>query len=136
MCHDGKCQTMNVVCDYHVTSPEPQKVHFGLEEGKWKKKYYNHKKSFNHKRYSHERVWHLKETLDATRKLKCSVASCATPYSNISKRCLLCLYKKLVIVTYLRQHKQLNKRLELFCKCGHANKYLNWETLELMINGN
>ena len=121
MCHDGKCQTMNVVCDCRVTSPEPQIVYFGLEEGKWKKRYYNHKNGVA----SHERVWHLKETLDATPRLKCSVASFATPYSNISKKCLLCLYKKLVIVTYLRQHKQLNKRLELFCKCSHENNYLN-----------
>ena len=37
-----------------VTSSEPQKLYFGLAEGKWKQRYYNHKKSFNHNRYSHE----------------------------------------------------------------------------------
>ena len=46
---DDKCLTMDAVCNCHVTSPEPQKIYFGLAEGKWKQRYYNHKKSFNHK---------------------------------------------------------------------------------------
>ena len=46
---DGKCQTMDAVYDGRVTSSEPQKLYLGLAEGKWKRKYYNHKKSFNHK---------------------------------------------------------------------------------------
>ena len=51
-----------------ITSPEQQKIYFGLAEGKWKKRYYNHDKSFNHKQYSHgitlsSYVWHVKETL-------------------------------------------------------------------------
>ena len=31
---DGKCQTMGTVYDCHVTLPEPQKIYFGLAEGK------------------------------------------------------------------------------------------------------
>ena len=49
---------------------------------------------------------------------------CAIPYSNISKKCFLCLHEKLVIITYPRQHELLNKRSEVFCKCLHENKYL------------
>ena len=65
-----------VSCDY--ASSEPQKINFRFAEGKWKQIYYNHKKSFNHKRYSHETalssyVWYLKETLDVTPNLKWSV---------------------------------------------------------------
>ena len=91
--------------------------------------YHNHKKSFNHKRYLYETalssyVWHLKETLDVPSNLKWSVARCATPCSNISKKCRLGLYEKLVIVTYPRLHELLNKQSELFCKCRHENKYL------------
>ena len=72
---DRKCQTMDVVYDCRVTSSEPQKIYFGLAEGKWKQRYYNHKKSFNHKRYSHKTTlssytWHLKEILDVTPNLK------------------------------------------------------------------
>ena len=80
-----KCKIMDAVYGCRATSSEPQKIYFGLAEGKWKQRYYNHKKSFNHKRYSHETtlssyVWHLKETLDVTPNLKWSVVRCATPY--------------------------------------------------------
>ena len=44
-CHmDGKWQTMEAVYDCRVTSAEPRKIYFGLAEGKWKERYYNHKK--------------------------------------------------------------------------------------------
>ena len=97
---------MDTVYDCRVTSPEPRKISFRFAKGKWKKRYYNHKKSFNHKRYSLETtlssyVWHLKETLNETPNLKWSAVRCVAPYSNISKKCLLCLYGKLVIITYL-----------------------------------
>ena len=130
-CHiDGNCQTMDAVYDSRATSSEPQKIYFGLAEGKLKQRYYNHKKSFNHKRYSHATtlssyVWDLKETLDATPMLNWSAVRCATPYLNISKKCLLCLHEKLVIIIYPRQHELLNKRSELFCKWRHENKYLS-----------
>ena len=31
---DRKCQTMDAVYDYCVTSSEPQKIYFGLAEGR------------------------------------------------------------------------------------------------------
>ena len=106
---NGKCQTMDAVYDWPVISPELQKIYFGLAEGKWKQMYYNHEKSFNHKRYAHDTTLssvskgnskcNFKETLDVTPNLKWSVARCSTPYSNISKKCLLCLYEKFVIIT-------------------------------------
>ena len=52
---DEKRQTMGTAFDCRVTSPEAQKkIPIGLAEDKWNERYYNHKKSFNHKRYSHE----------------------------------------------------------------------------------
>ena len=115
----GKCQTMDAVYNCRVTSPESRKIYFGLVEWKWKKKYYNHRKLFTHKRYSHETtlssyVWQLKEYLNVTPSIKCSVVRCATPYSIISKRYLLWYYEKLVIITCPRQYELLNKRSELF----------------------
>ena len=55
---------MDAVYNFSVTSPELLKIYFGLAEGKWKKRYYNHKNSFNSKQYSHEvtlsgYVWYL-----------------------------------------------------------------------------
>ena len=102
---NGKCQTKDALCDCRVTLPEPRKIYFGLAEGIWKKRYYKHIKSLNHKWYSHETtfssyLWYLKKTLDVTPKLEWSVRRCTTPYSNISKKCLLCLYGKLVITNF------------------------------------
>ena len=118
---DGKYQTMDAVYECRVTWSEPQKIYYELPEGNLHSK--------NHKRYSYETtlssyVWHMKETSDVTLNLKWSVVRCATPYSNISKKCLLCLYEKLVIITYPRQQGLLNKQSELLCKCRHENKYL------------
>ena len=72
---NGKCQTMDAVYDCCVTLLKPQKIYLGLAEKKWKQRYYNHEKSFNHKRYSHEttlssNVWHLSKTLEVTSNLK------------------------------------------------------------------
>ena len=41
---DSKCQTMDAVSEWRVTS-DPQKTYLGLAEVKWKKRYYNHKNS-------------------------------------------------------------------------------------------
>ena len=54
-----------------------------------------------------------------------SIAKKVPPYSNISKKCLLCFYKKRKIVfNYLRPDELLNKRSELILKCCYANKFL------------
>ena len=45
-------------------------------------------------------------------------------FSNISKRCLLCLNVKLLITTSPDQKRLLNKRAELIAKCRHENKFL------------
>ena len=87
----SNCQTTDAVSDCCVTSPQLQKTYFGLTEGKLKKRYYNHIKSFKHRQYSHEMerhyllssyMWYLKETLNETPKLKSVVAGCVIPYSK------------------------------------------------------
>ena len=124
---EGNCQINYVVYKCVVTRPLPKK---SISVGEWKSRFYNHKLSIKHKRYSSKRtlssyMWHLKSTSSETRNLKWSVLRCTPPYSNISKKCLLCLYEKLEIVNYQNQKELLNKRSELLCnKCRHANKFL------------
>ena len=94
-------------CD--VTRPLTKKLHLRFAEGEWKSHFYNHKLSFKHKRYSNKTtlpsyMWHLK------RNFKWSVLRCVPPYSNILKKCLLCLYGNLEIVTYEKQKELSNKR--------------------------
>ena len=130
---DGKWQIMDANYDFRVTSANPQKIFFEFAEGKWEKRYYYHKKSFKHQRYSHETilssyVCHLKGILGVTPNLKWSVVRCTATYSNITKMCLSCVYEKLVIITYPRQCKLLNKRWELYVLKNfriNDNKYLN-----------
>ena len=109
---EGNCQVNNVIYKCDVTRPLPKKVYLGLAEGEWKSRFYNHKLSFKHKRYSN------KTTLSSY------ILRCVPPYSNISKKFLLCLYENLEIVTYQNQKELLKKRPEVLCKCCHANKFL------------
>ena len=45
-------------------------------------------------------------------------------YSNISKRCMLCLHEKYEILNYPDQEELQNKKSELLSKCQHVNKFL------------
>ena len=105
---EGKCLVNDVVYKCNVTTPLPKKVYLGLVEREWKSCFYNHKLSFKHKRYSNKTtrssyMWHLNNVSSETPTLKWSVLRCVSSYSNISKKCLLCLYEKLEIGTYLKQ---------------------------------
>ena len=127
---EENCQINSVVYKCDVTRPLPKKVYLGLAEGEWKSCFCNLKLSFKNKRYPNKTtlssyMWHLKSVSSETRYIKWSVLRCDPPYSNISKKCLLCLYEKLEIVTYQNQKELLNKRSKLLCKCRHANKFLS-----------
>ena len=88
----GNCQVHDVVYKCDVTRPLPKKVCLGLVEGEWKSRFYSHNLSFKNRYFNKTALsnymWHLK-----------SVLRCVPPYSNILKKCLLCLYEKLEIVT-------------------------------------
>ena len=120
---DEKRQTMGTAFDCRVTAPEAQKK-FPL--GQQKKngmkgiitiKSHSITNDTHMRRHFQVICLHLKETFNATPEPKWPVVRCNTPYSNISKRYLLCLYKKLVIIIYPIQHELLNNQSELFCKC-------------------
>ena len=75
-------------------------------------------------------IWELKETSNLSPTLVWCIAKKVPPYSNISKKCLLCLHEELEIINYPRPDELLNKRSELIFKCRHANKFLlrNYKT--------
>ena len=71
------------------------------------------------------------DTSNLSTTLVWSIAKKVPPYSNISKKRLLCcLHEKLEIINYPRPEELLNKRSELISKCLHANKFLlcNYKT--------
>mgnify|MGYP006056151563 CR=1 FL=1 len=56
--------------------------------------------------------------------LNWSILKTAPAYSNISKRCVLCLQEKFEIIKHPNQNCLLNKKSELISKCRHENKFL------------
>ena len=66
----------------------------------------------------------VKDKYKETPSLKWSIVKSVPGYSNITKKCLLCLYEKLEINNYPNQEELLNKQSELISKCRHVNKYL------------
>ena len=81
------------------------------------------------KRYSNETtlskyIWDIKEKYNEIPSLKWSIHKRIPSYSNLSKRCILCLHEKLEILNYPNQDQLLNKRSELISKFRHANKFL------------
>ena len=55
-------------------------------------------------------VWEVKDKYKETPSLKWSIVKSVPGYSNITKKCLLCLYEKFEIINYPNQEELLNKR--------------------------
>ena len=116
---DGNCQQNDVIYKCIAsTSVNPDKLYLETAEGEFKKRYYNHNKSFRHRSYANKTtlskyVWEIKDKCNEMPSLKWSVVKSVPGYSNNSKRCLLCLHKKFEIVNYPNQKELLNKRSEL-----------------------
>ena len=125
-----QCQSRDKIYKCTVsTSVNPDKVYLGTAEGDFKRRYHNHMKSFCDKRYTNDTslskyIWEIKEKHQESPSLKWSIVKRVPAYSNITKKCLLCLHKKLEIVNYRYSKELLNKRSELVSKCWHGNKYL------------
>ena len=124
-------QVQNVVykCTVSATPNFPKRVYLGVAEGDWKQRFYNHKKSIKNKSYRNDTtlssyLWDLREKHNVFPTLTWSVVKSVPGYSNISKRCLLCLTEKVLIATYENPEELLNKRSELMAKCRHDNKFL------------
>ena len=126
-----RCQVQNVVykCTVSALPNLSKRVYLGGAEGDWKQRFYKHKKSFKNKSYRNDTtlssyLWDLREKHNVFPTLTWSVVKSVPGYSNISKRCLLCLTEKVLIATYENPEELLNKRSELMAKCRHNNKFL------------
>ena len=112
-----------------ITTDHPnygEKVYKGITEPKFKARYGNHKKSFNHRKYMKEselskEVWKLKGE-NANYTITWRVIKQYAAYNQNTKRCPLCLNEKLAIIEHDGKNL-LNKRSEIISKCRHQNKY-------------
>ena len=113
-----------------LTTFQPKKVYLGLAEGEFEKqRYYNYTQLFRNEHYSNRTtlssyVWKIKKTKKETPTLVWEIIRTAPPYTNITKRCSLCLHEKFAILMYPNQSELLNKKSELVSKCQHENKFL------------
>ena len=127
---NGQCQSQDISYRFTVSIwVNPDKVYLGTAEEDFKKRYHNHTKSFRNKRYTNDTslskyIWEIKEKHQKNPSLKWSIVKKVPTYSNITKKCVLRLHKKLEIFNYPHPKKLLNKRSELVSKCWHGNMYL------------
>ena len=102
------------------------KVYYGNCETKFKLRYTNHKKSFNHRNHKSytelsKKFWKIKDNERSTN-ITWEILGRHQAYNTSSKRCSLCLNKKLKIALH-RNNNVLNRRTEILSKCRHKNKY-------------
>ena len=127
---NGQCQITEIIHKCTALSADkPNKVCLGTAEGDFKLRFYNHRKSFNNEASANNTtlskyIWELKKTSNLSLTLVWSIAKKVPPYSNISKKCLLFLHKKVGIINYPGPDELLNKKSELISKCRHANRFL------------
>ena len=127
---EGKCRSEDIICKCVATAiGHRQGAYLGTAESEFKQRCYNHKKSFRNQHYATETsllkyIWEMKDKYDITPNLKWYIIKSVTGYSNISKRCMLCLHEKYEILNYPDQEELLNKRSELVPKCRHINRFL------------
>ena len=102
------------------------KLYKGSCETSFKKRYSNHKKSFNVPLYKHDtklstEYWNLK-TKQLNPRISWKIKGIYKSYNPTSKRCNLCLTEKLEILDDPDKNL-LNKRSEIISQCRHKNKF-------------
>ena len=98
---DNQCQTTNLIYKAKITSNLPNyhyKIYYGTNEGTFKLRYSNHKKSFNHEIYRTDtelskEYWKLKN-LNAQPQIKFYILKKCRPTKRTGP-CYLCLNEKL-----------------------------------------
>ena len=123
----GNCLASSIVYKATVNSDQGEKSYIGISDTAFKSRWNNHMSSFRlgHKRTQtalSKHIWHLKDN-GTNFTIKWTVLKKTSSYSNVTKRCQLCLWEKYFIIT-ADKSTTLNNRTELISKCRHANKFL------------
>ena len=127
---EGKCRANDIIYKRFASATGfPNKVYLGTAQGEFQKRFYNHNTSFKNESKRNDTtiakyVWDLKLKHNVTPTLKCHILKYVAPYSNITKKCRLCLQEKFEILSYPNLDELLNKRSEFVSKCRHVNKFL------------
>ena len=124
---DGNCSMESVIYQAEVTTPKTKETYIGLCDTTFKLRYRNHVCSFRNERYKHatelsKYIWNLKDQ-NIKYDIKWRIVKQARSYSNVTKRCSLCLWEKFFILCK-PEMSTLNSRNELSSSCRHARKFL------------
>ena len=112
-----KCFSKNTLYQADISLENFQtKIYYRISEAKFKTRYSNHKKSFDHKKPKNDMQASKEEPV-----LVWKILRQYQPYIVNTKWCLLCLNEKLQIAIY-RGNNMLNKRTEIIKKCSYRNK--------------
>ena len=120
----GNCVKENVVYQATVATETTTETYVGLASN-FKERYRNHQTSFRHRSKRHETelskyIWDLKDRQKSFH-VNWRILRTCQPYSNVSKKCNLCLQEKYFII-FRKDLSSLNKRNELASSCRHRNR--------------
>ena len=106
--------------------PKPVRHYYGLTEGPFKTRYYNHIHSFRNKSYKNDTelskyIWDLQDSSQQYQ-IEWDIVHHAAPYKCGTRRCDVCLTEKMVIAT-ANPATMLNKRAEIVSTCLHRAKF-------------
>ena len=103
---DGNCQIKSVIYKATVSSNHDTKEYIELCETTFKSRFNNHKSSFNHEHKRKEtalskHIWNLKDN-KIEYNIKWTILKQCHSYTNVTKRCQLCLWEKYFIITAIK----------------------------------
>ena len=124
---EGNCNIRNIVYQAEVTTPQTKETYIGLCDTAFKERYRNHVCSFKNERYKNvselsKHIWSLKER-KINYQIKWRKVKQAQSYSNVNKKCNLCLWEKYFIICQ-PEMSTLNRRNEMTSTCRHSKKFL------------
>ncbi|KAL9986499.1 hypothetical protein ACROYT_G000660 [Oculina patagonica] len=124
---EGNCNVRSIVYQAEVVTPQTKETYIGLCDTTFKERYRNHTCSFRNERYKNvtelsKYVWSLKEQ-KINYQIKWRKVKQARSYSNVNKKCNLCLWEKYFIICK-PEMSTLNQRNELTSICRHSKKFL------------
>ena len=123
----GNCNEESIIYQAEVTSQTTTETYIGLCDTSFKLRYRNHTSSFRNERYRNatelsKHVWNLKDQ-NIQYNIKWRKIKQARSYSNVTKKCNLCLWEKYFILCK-PEMSSLNNRNELTSSCRHSRKFL------------
>ena len=123
----GECLKKEIVYQATVTTRENSETYVGLTATEFKTRWRNHQMSFKREEKRNDTelskyLWKLKEKKKDFA-IEWKVLAKAKAYSNLTKRCNLCITEKFFIISK-PQMATLNKRNELVSTCRHRRKYV------------